>query len=45
MIPHLFVLDGNKQIVYQHTSYSEGSEDELFEIIKKVAAGEDIKAH
>jgi cytochrome c biogenesis protein CcmG, thiol:disulfide interchange protein DsbE len=40
MIPHIFVLNGQKQVVYQHTSYAEGGENELFEIIKKVAAGE-----
>lgn len=40
MIPHLFVLNGQKQVVYQHTSYAEGGENELFDIIKKVAAGE-----
>ena len=44
MIPHLFVLNGQKQIVYQHTSYAEGGENELFEIIKKVAAGEAVPA-
>jgi peroxiredoxin len=42
MIPHVFVLDGEKKVVYQHTSYAEGGENELFEIIKKVAAGEKI---
>jgi cytochrome c biogenesis protein CcmG/thiol:disulfide interchange protein DsbE len=40
MIPHIFVLDGQKKVVYQHTSYAEGGENELYEIIKKVAAGE-----
>jgi cytochrome c biogenesis protein CcmG, thiol:disulfide interchange protein DsbE len=42
MIPHLFVLNGDKQVVYQHTSYAEGGENQLFEIIKKVAAGEAV---
>jgi len=40
MIPHIFVLNGQKQVVYQHTSYAEGGENELYEIIKKVATGE-----
>jgi len=35
-------LDGSGKIVYQHTSYYEGLEDELFELVKKVAKGEDI---
>ena len=43
MIPHVFVLDGNKKVVYQHTSYAEGGENELYEIVKKVAAGESLK--
>jgi len=42
MIPHTFILNGQGEIVYQHTSYYEGLEDEIFEIIQKVAAGEDI---
>lgn len=44
MIPHIFVLDGQKKVVYQHTSYAEGGENELYEIIKKVAAGEAVPA-
>jgi len=40
MIPHTFILNGNGEVVYQHTSYYEGLEDEIFEIIQKVAAGE-----
>jgi cytochrome c biogenesis protein CcmG, thiol:disulfide interchange protein DsbE len=43
MIPHIFILDGNKKVVYQHTSFAEGGENELYEIIKKVAAGEKIE--
>lgn len=43
MVPHVFIVDGNKKIVYQHTSYAEGGEQELYEIVKKVAAGEEIK--
>ncbi len=45
MIPHTFLLDGNGNIVYQHTSYYEGLEEELYELVKKVAAGEDISKH
>lgn len=43
MIPHVFIVDGNKKVVYQHTSYAEGGENELFEIVKKVAEGESVK--
>jgi cytochrome c biogenesis protein CcmG/thiol:disulfide interchange protein DsbE len=42
MIPHIFVLNGKKEVVYQHTSYAQGGENALFEIIKKVAAGEAV---
>jgi len=45
LIPHVFLLNGNKEVVHQHTSYSEGSEYELFELIKKVTAGESIESH
>ena len=45
MIPHLFILNGNKEVVYQHTSYAEGGENELFEVIRKVAAGEEVAPH
>lgn len=43
MIPHTFLLDGNGNIVYQHTSYYEGLEEEIYELVKKVADGESIK--
>lgn len=42
MIPHTFLLDGDGKIVYQHTSYYEGGEYELYELVKKVANGENI---
>lgn len=45
MIPHTFLVNGQGEIVWQHTSFSEGSELELIELVKKVAAGEDISGH
>lgn len=36
-VPHTFLLDGNKKIVYQHTSYLPGDEDKLYEKIKEIA--------
>jgi len=42
-VPHASLSDKNGKIMWQHTSYSPGDEDELFEMIKKVAAGEEIK--
>lgn len=41
-VPHTFVLDGEGNIVWQHAGYSEGDEKELFEVVKKLAAGEKI---
>ncbi len=42
-IPHVFVLNGNGEIVWQHTAYSEGVEEEIYEIVEKVKNGEEIK--
>lgn len=42
-VPHTFLLNGNGEIVWQHNSYAEGDEKHLFELVKKVAAGEEIK--
>ena len=37
MPPQTFVLNGNKEIVWQHVGFAPGDEDELYEAIKKVA--------
>lgn len=42
-VPHSFILDKNGKVVWQHTSYAPGDEDEIYEIIQKLASGEDIK--
>lgn len=42
-IPHTFLLNGKGEIVWQHTSFSEGSELELIELIRKVSKGEAIQ--
>lgn len=39
MPPHTFVVDGKGNIVWQHVGFAEGNEDELYEVVKKVAAG------
>lgn len=44
-IPHSFLLNGKGEIVYQHNGYNPGDEEELYKLIKKVAAGEDISGH
>lgn len=35
-VPHLFILDGKGKIVYNHTGYTDGGEDEIYQIIKKL---------
>ncbi|MDY0101744.1 MAG: TlpA disulfide reductase family protein [Lentimicrobium sp.] len=45
MIPHTFLINGNGEIVWQHTSFSEGSELELIEMVRKLNRGEAIDAH
>ena len=35
--PHTFLVDGNGKIVYQHTGYFEGAEEDLYEEILKIA--------
>ena len=42
MIPKTFLLNGKKEIVWEHTSFSEGGELKLIELIRKVKAGKDI---
>lgn len=42
MIPHTFLLNGDGEVVWQHTSFSEGSEIELIEKVRKVANDEKI---
>ena len=35
--PHTFLFDGSGKLVYQHTGYIEGGEEDLYEEIQKVA--------
>tara|TARA_B100000902_G_C27279917_1_gene901103 strand:+ start:945 stop:1424 length:480 start_codon:yes stop_codon:yes gene_type:complete len=35
-IPHTFLLDGNKKIVWNHTGYTDGDEEELYERILEI---------
>ena len=41
-IPHTFLLNGDGEIVWQHNSYTEGDEYELFELVLKLSEGEKI---
>ncbi|GEM_PF-28341 len=42
LVPHVFLLNGNREIVHQHTSYAPGDEEHLFEKVKKAAAGKSM---
>ncbi|MEX1189226.1 MAG: TlpA disulfide reductase family protein [Bacteroidia bacterium] len=42
LVPHTFLLDKNKQIVWQHNSYAEGDEEHLYELVKKLAEGGEV---
>jgi hypothetical protein len=42
-VPHLFILDKNKIIVYQQNSAAPGDDEKLFELVKKIANNEPIK--
>lgn len=35
-VPHTFLVNGNGEIVWQHTSFVEGDEEELYEKIKEL---------
>lgn len=41
-VPHTFLLNGDGKIVWQHNGYNPGDEEELLELVNKVANGEDI---
>lgn len=42
-VPHVFVVNGNREIVWQQNSASPGDDEKLYEIVKKVAKGEPIE--
>jgi cytochrome c biogenesis protein CcmG/thiol:disulfide interchange protein DsbE len=42
-VPHIFLIDGNGDIVWQQNSSSPGDEEKIYELVKKVAKGEAIK--
>ncbi len=42
-VPHIFLVNGNGEIVWQQNSSAPGDEAKIFELVKKVAKGEEIK--
>ena len=45
LIPHTFLINGKGEIVWQHTSFSEGSELQLIDMVRKLNAGESLEQH
>ncbi|MCM1531218.1 MAG: TlpA family protein disulfide reductase [Bacteroides sp.] len=41
--PHVFVIDGKGNVVFQHNGYSDGSEQELIDVVRRLNAGEEVK--
>lgn len=41
-IPQTFLINGKGEIVWQHTSFSEGSEIDLIKVVRKLVKGEDL---
>jgi thiol-disulfide isomerase/thioredoxin len=39
-VPHTFVLNANREIIWQNNNYTEGGEAALLEVLKKAAKGE-----
>lgn len=41
-IPHTFVLNGDREVVWQHAGYAPGDEYDLYDVIQRVANGEAV---
>jgi thiol-disulfide isomerase/thioredoxin len=41
-VPHTFIVNGKGEVVWQHTSFSEGAELDLISVVRKINAGEPI---
>jgi len=42
-VPHIFVVNGKGEIVYQQNSAAPGDDEKLLELVRKVAKGEEVK--
>lgn len=42
-IPHTFLLNGQGQVVFQHTSFAEGDELNLIDMVRRLNRGEEVK--
>ena len=43
VVPHTFIIDGKGEIVWQHNSYAEGDEIQLYENVKHLIKGEKLE--
>lgn len=41
--PHVFVLNGKKEIVWQHVGYLEGDEAKYIDVLRKVKSGKSVE--
>jgi hypothetical protein len=41
-VPHLFLVDGKGEIVYEQNSAAPGDDEKLYELVKRVAKGEPL---
>jgi cytochrome c biogenesis protein CcmG, thiol:disulfide interchange protein DsbE len=42
-VPHTFLINGEGKIVWQHNAYAPGDENELYDLVQKLANGEPIE--
>lgn len=35
-VPHTFIIDGNGKVVWQNNNYSDGDEDEVYDVLKNL---------
>lgn len=42
-VPQTFLLNGKGEVVWQHTTFAEGDELQLIDLVRKVIRGEEIK--
>lgn len=43
-VPHTFILNGKGEIVWQHTSYTDGGEEEMIEVVRNLLANPETPA-
>lgn len=44
-VPHTFIFDKNGKLIWQHTSFTDGDENELYEVLTKIARGDTIQVN